>query len=290
MSDLTTLEIAGVPLLLSPPINRDRQSPLILLWHGFASPKGEVDIAEAFLLKQVDAWKAYLGLPFFGSRSISEEESMRRLTDDYVLKLLFPVIEQASQELPRVITALRSRCALDDNAPIGLFGFSAGGLTSLLTLVEGQIPIHAAVLAGVTKDLPSVVKGYERFINNSFEALQAKYPSLQPNYLWSKASIRIKDRLNFVVHSPKIAQRKPLPAILLLHGAQDQTFTLDEVGELHHALKTEYQNIGHSEKVLLKSYSHLDHAVDLASCSSPEVQKSLADMAIDAASWFNQYL
>jgi predicted esterase len=153
MSSLETLEIAGVPLLLRLPANLDRHAPLILFWHGFGSPNGKADIAKTFPLEQLNAWKAYLGLPLFGQRSAGVEDLMRRQMEDYVLQLLLPVLEQAVRELPNVVDGLRSHCHLDNNNPLGLFGFSAGGLAALLTIVESQLPIQAVVLAGVTKDL-----------------------------------------------------------------------------------------------------------------------------------------
>jgi dienelactone hydrolase len=118
-------------------------------------------------LEGVQAWKAYLGLPLFGQRSPGVEELMHRQMEDYVLQLLLPVMEQAIQELPRVIDGLRSHCNLDSDTNLGLFGFSAGGLAALLTLAESDLRIQVAVLAGVTKDLSSVVATYERFTQSS---------------------------------------------------------------------------------------------------------------------------
>ena len=290
MSGLEPLEIAGVPLLLCPPVNPNRQTPLIVFWHGFASPKGEADIAEVFPLEQVDAWKAYLGLPLFSQRSIGDEALMRRLTDDYVLQLLLPVVEQAAQELPKVVEGLRLHCNLDSHAPLGLFGFSAGGLTALLTLAESQLSIQAVVLAGVTKNLASVVTGYERFVQASYETLKAQYPELKPKYAWSEKSQAAKNRLDFVAHSKAIAQREPLPAILFLHGVEDEVFNLDEIETLHHALKTEYQQINHPGRISLKIFQHLRHAIDLASNSSPAQRADIAKMASATTDWFKQYL
>jgi hypothetical protein len=151
MSNLERLEVAGVPLLLRSPDNPNRQTPLILFWHGFGSPNCEADVAEAFPLEQVEAWKAYLGLPLFGQRSGGAEDLMRRQFEDYVLQLLLPVIDQAIRELPSVVEGLRSQCELDNNSPLGLFGFSAGGLATLLTLTESQLPIQLRSCTNVNK-------------------------------------------------------------------------------------------------------------------------------------------
>ena len=290
MPGLESLEIAGVPLLLRPPVKRDRQTPLIMFWHGFASPKGEADIAEAFPLEQVDAWKAYLGLPLFGQRSVGDEELMRRLTEDYVLQLLLPVVEQAVQELPKVIEELRSRCDLDSHSPLGLFGFSAGGLAALLTLAGDQFTIQAVVLVGVTKDLSAVVAGYEQFTQASYETLKQQYPELKSEYVWSEESEAARTRLDFLAHSKGIAQREPLPAILFVHGAQDEIFNLENIATLYNALKTEYQQINHPERVSLRIFHHLRHAIDLASNSLPEQQAEIVEMESVIADWLKQYL
>jgi dienelactone hydrolase len=290
MPSLETLEIAGVPLLLRPPVNRDRHTPLVLFWHGFGSPNGEADVAEAFPLEQVEAWKAYLGLPLFGQRSGGVEDLMRRQMEDYVLQLLLPVVEQAVQELPKVVEGLRSHCDLDSNSPLGLFGFSAGGLAALLTLAESHLPIQAVVLAGVTKDLSAAVATYERFTQSSYPMLKEQYPGLKPEYEWSEESEAARTRLDFVAHSKGIAQRDPLPAILFVHGAQDEAFNLEDVETLHNALRTQYQQINHPERLSMMVFPHLRHAIDLASNSSPEQQADIVEMEKTISDWFRQYL
>lgn len=289
MPSLETLEIADVPLLLRPPANHDRHTPLILFWHGFGSPNGEADIAEAFPLEHVEAWKAYLGLPLFSQRSVDVEDLMRRQMEDYVLQLLLPVVEQAVQELPKVVKELRSHCDLASNSPLGLFGFSAGGLAALLTLAESHLPIQAVVLAGVTKDLSAAVATYERFTQSSYQMLKKQYPRLKPEYEWSEESEVARTRLDFVAHSKGIAQREPLPAILFVHGAQDEAFNLNDMETLHDALKTQYQH-NHPEKLSMMVFQHLRHAIDLASNSSSEQQADIVEMERVIADWFKQYL
>lgn len=290
MPSLETLEMAGVPLLLSPPAHHDRHTPLVLFWHGFGSPLGEADLAEAFPLEHVEAWKAYLGLPLFGQRSVGAEDLMRRQMEDYVLQLLLPVVEQAMQELPKLVESLRSHCDLESNSPIGLFGFSAGGLAALLTLVESHLPIQAVVLAGVTKDLSATVATYERFTQSSYQMLKEQYPGLKPEYEWSEESEAARTRLDFVAHSKRISLRDPLPAILFIHGAQDEAFNLDDVETLHNALKSQYQQINHPERLSLTVFQHLRHAIDLASNPSPEQQADILEMERVIANWFRQYL
>ena len=89
MSNKEFLELAGVPVIVHPPANLSLPAPLIVLWHGFGIPNSEELLAEVLPLQEVQAWKAYLGLPGFGKRlpegGIDEIE--RRQMEDYVLKL-----------------------------------------------------------------------------------------------------------------------------------------------------------------------------------------------------------
>lgn len=167
MSSTETLELVGVPVVVRLPANPSQPAPLIILWHGFGTPSSEEILAETLPLEEVQAWKAYLGLPLFGKRLPAGgiEEIVQRQFEDYVLQLLLPVIEQAMQELPNVVQALQARLGINDKTGIGLFGFSAGGLAALLTLVESKVPITTVVLAGVTKDLVSTVdkRMFEKF-------------------------------------------------------------------------------------------------------------------------------
>jgi dienelactone hydrolase len=290
MSNLERLEVAGVPLLLRSPDNPNRQTPLILFWHGFGSPNCEADVAEAFPLEQVEAWKAYLGLPLFGQRSGGAEDLMRRQFEDYVLQLLLPVIDQAIRELPSVVEGLRSQCELDNNSPLGLFGFSAGGLATLLTLTESQLPIQATVLAGVTKDLASAVATYEKFTKSAYEMLKEQYPALKAEYAWSEESQAAKNRLDFVTRSEEIAQREPLPAILFVHGVQDEAFNIQDVEVLYNALKVQYEQVHHPERLSIKVFQNLKHAIDLAANSLPSQRADIVEMEKDTAIWFNQFL
>ncbi|MGC1305605.1 MAG: prolyl oligopeptidase family serine peptidase [Phormidesmis sp.] len=290
MTSLEKLTIAGVPLLLRSPDDRDRHAPLILFWHGFGSPNGEVDIAEAFPLEPVEAWKAYLGLPLFGQRSVGDEDLMRRQMEDYVLNLLLPVVEQAVQELPQVVAGLRSHCELDSHSTLGLFGFSAGGIAALLALAESDLPLQAVVLVGVTKDLSAAVRTYEKFTQSSYEMLKEQYPKLKSNYQWSESSRAAEVRLDFIAHSKRIVRREPLPAILFAHGVQDEAFDLEDAKTLHDAVRTQYQRVDHAEKVSFRTFQHLKHAIDLASNSSPEQQADLAEMETVVTDWFKQYL
>lgn len=106
MSRVESLQAARAPVLLRFPERQDEPAPLIILWHGFGFPNSEQALAETMPLADVYAWKAYLGLPSFGERLPPGgiDQIAPRQSEDYVLQLLLPTIEQAVRELPDVMT------------------------------------------------------------------------------------------------------------------------------------------------------------------------------------------
>jgi predicted esterase len=298
MSNKEFLELAGVPVIVHPPPNPSLPAPLIILWHGFGIPNSEESLAPVLPLEEVQAWKAYLGLPPAGKRlpegGIDEIE--RRYMEDYVLKLLLPTSEQAMQELPSVVEALQAKFSINSKEGIGLFGFSAGGLTALLTLLESPIPIKTIVLAGVTKDLVSVVNAFERWMKQYYPNLTEE----QIRYRWSEASEAAKKRLDFVARASEIVKRQPIPAMLFVHGEQDNIFPLNQVEELYTAISEakrqrrnapHYDSANQSERLCLQTFAHLGHQIDLeAAKNSPELQQDIAELQQIVAAWFSQHL
>jgi pimeloyl-ACP methyl ester carboxylesterase len=241
----------------------------------------------------VQAWKAYLGLPMFGKRLPvgGTDEIMRRQLEDYVLQSLLPVIEPAMQELPNVVRALQARFSIDDREEIGLFGFSVGGLTALLTLLENSLSITTAVLAGVTKDLVSVVSNYERIVQATYPTIKEQFPWIEKRYRWSAKSEIAKQRLDFVARASEIQKRKPTPAILFVHGSQDEIFPVSEAEELFAALVPYYKQTNQMKRLSMQTFKHLKHNLDLeAAKDSPDMQQDIAELQKVVTTWFNQYL
>ena len=296
MSSLESLELAGVPLLVRSPANPNKPAPLIVLWHGFGVPNSEELLADTLPLENVQAWKAYVGLPLFGERlpDGEEEEIMRRQIEDYVLRLMLPVVEQAVQELPKVVKALRSRYPINLDNGVGLFGFSAGGFAALLALLESKIPISAAVLAGVTKDLVSAVDTFERGMKEHYPTLKEQYPWVEERhikYSWSSESETAKQRLDFVARAQEIVKRKPLPAILLVHGMQDEIFTLSDAETLYAVLLTQYQQLDQIERIYMQTFKRLGHNINLeVAKDKPELSRDITALQELIASWFREYL
>lgn len=293
MSNIESLELAGVPVLVRPPANPSLPAGLIILWHGAGIPGSEENLAETLPLEEVQAWKAYLGLPLFGKRlpAGGMEEIMRRQLEDYVLQLLLPVIEPAIQELPNVVQALQAQYNINDEAGIGLFGFSVGGLTALLTLVESSLPIKVAVLAGVTKDLTVAVDNYERAVQKAYPTLKEQYPWIEEKYRWTAESEAAKQRLDFVSRASEITQRQPTPAVLFVHGSQDEIFPVSEVEELHAALAPYYERTNQIKRLSIQTFENLKHNIDLeAAKTSPEMQQDIAELQQVIAAWFSNHL
>lgn len=290
---MESLEISGVPVVVRPPANPSLNAPLIILWHGLGIPNSEEKLAETLPLEEVQAWKAYLGLPLFGKRLPvgGMDEIMQRQLEDYVLRLVLPVIEPAMHELPSVVQALQAQFDIDEQAGIGLFGFSMGGLAALLTLMESPLPITTAVLAGVTKDLMAAVGNYERAVQAAYPTLKKQFPWLEEHYRWSAESEIAKQRLDFIARASLLQKHKPMPAVLLVHGSQDEIFAVSEVEELYAALTPYYQQANQAERLSLRTFEHLKHEIDLnAAKDSPDMQQDIAELQRVVGAWFSKYL
>jgi pimeloyl-ACP methyl ester carboxylesterase len=247
MSSLESLELAGVPVLVRQPANPRLSAPLIVLWHGAGIPGSEEMLAELLPLEEVQAWKAYLGLPLFGKR--------------------------------------------DDRAGIGLFGFSVGGIAALLTLLESPLPITTAVLAGVTKDLVSAVNNYERIVQGAYSTLKKKYPWVEKRYRWSAESEVAKQRLDFLSRASNLQKHQPMPAVLFVHGSQDEIFPVSEVEELYATLAPYYEQAAQSQRLSLRTFEHLKHNIDLEAAKNyPDMQQDIAELQRIVSSWFSQHL
>ena len=296
MSNIKSLSIAGIPVIISPPPNQDNPAPLIILWHGFGTPRSEEMLAKTLPLEKVQAWKAYPELPLFGQlmKAGKIEELMQRQLEDYPLQLLLPTIEPALQKLPEIVSQLQTELGIDPQLGIGLFGFSAGGIASLLTLIESPVKISAAVLTGVTKDLTSAIDMVERTTQQNYQTLKEQYSWVEERhkqYNWTEASREAQKRLDFVERAVEITQRKPIPAILFAHGVRDEILTLEEVNTLYTALKTQYERAQHPEHLSLKTFEHLKHHLDFeAAKNNPQMHQDLILLQQVVARWFEQHL
>lgn len=291
-SNTELLELAGVPAICSPPANPEVTAPLIVLWHGFGVPNSEEILAQTLPLSQVQAWKVYLGLPLFGKRLPSGgiEEAMRQYVDDYVLKFLLPIVEQAAEELPAVVNSLQAKFNIDTSKGIGLFGFSAGTEAVLLALAQSNIKVNAAVFAGAGKNLEMFVNAYEQY----FDTLQAQFPWMEEKhktYQWSKESEAAKQRLDLDAVIQQVVKRDSQLALLFVHGAQDEIFPVSDIEKIYATLKPHYQQHQAEEQLSLSIFQNLKHQIDIQAASdSPEISKDITALESTVVNWFKKYL
>ena len=107
---------------------------------------------------------------------------MQRQLEDYTLQLLLPTIEPAVEKLPKIVRQLQAELGIDKQKGIGLFGFSAGGIASLLTLIESSVSITAAVLIGVTNNLKSAIDMVERNTQQNYQTLKEQHSWIEERH------------------------------------------------------------------------------------------------------------
>jgi len=183
---------------------------LALLWHGFSPPRSEEALAAALPLAGVLAWRVYLGLPLFGQRLVAGgvDEIMRRAGEDFLLDLFVPAVEGAVAALPRA--ELRATLKIDPQAPLGLFGFSAGG-AARLALASGVLPVRTVAVYGPIVDPASSAEENARYAGGA--------------YRWTDASRAAAHRLRLEDRADEIAGRD---ASLLIALGQDDWPALTE--------------------------------------------------------------
>lgn len=84
-----------------------------------------------------------------------------------------------------------------------------------------------------------------------FPRLKEQFPSIDERdieYHWSEASEVAKQRLDFVSRASEIVQRQPIPAILFVHGLQDEVYAVQDVEALHATLIPYYDRAGQPER------------------------------------------
>jgi pimeloyl-ACP methyl ester carboxylesterase len=234
---------AGVPYLAHRPAGGSQGAPLVVVLHLMDAPRSEAAMAAALPLAGVPAWRAYLGLPMFGARmpAAGPEAFMRLGYEDALLKLLGPVVEQAAQELPGAIAALRQQLP-GAQGPVALVGGSAGAAAVLLALAEGPVSVRAAVLVNAAVRAADVIAAGERVFETT--------------YRWSDAARRLADRLDFVHRARDIASRIPQPGVLLVNGEDDDPAFPASADDLYEALSARWWSPSHVERVRVPGLGH----------------------------------
>ncbi|HVM12853.1 MAG TPA: prolyl oligopeptidase family serine peptidase [Egibacteraceae bacterium] len=213
---------AGVPFVATAPPGGPRPgAPIVLAWHLMDPPRTETAFAAALPLAGLDAWRIYLGLPLSGSRLPPGgfEELMALGYSDAVLDLQQPVVYGAARELPAALKALHEQLRLDGDL-VGLMGGSIGAAVAQLVLVEGPVPVRAAVLVSPVVQLRRAVEAMARRFGFT--------------YRWSDAAHAVAARLDFVARAPEFP---PDAAVLLAVGEDDDAEFRDAAAGLRDALR-----------------------------------------------------
>ena len=260
MSDRRTGTAAGVPYLAVPPPEGTENPGLVAVLHGLDHPNSEETMAATLPLQDVPAWRVYLGLPMSGKRSPEggSEEIMRRASEDALMNVQAPVMEQAAEELPRAIEDLRRQLGVEDDAKVALVGTSAGAGAILKALADSDVPVHAVALINPVSTARAAIEAGERAFDMEYE--------------WTDERNAKADELDFVRRAGEIAARDGQPAILILQGEDDDDAFVRSSDELEQALSKEYRNPDH---VWLTKVKGLAHSLG----ATPDVEKEPSNAA-----------
>jgi hypothetical protein len=173
-------------------------------------------MAQAFPLDTVEANLAYVGLPLFGERSPPGglDEVRDRQARDYLRQLLIPVVDQAADELPTIVTEIAERTCAKANTP-ALLGF---GRWRNRRRRPDPSPgaIQAAVLVNTVSSPAAAVALSERLSGSP--------------YPWDNDARAAAHRADLAAHATAVAAHQTPPALLILHGANDEYATPDNHG------------------------------------------------------------
>jgi len=265
---IVSTQIAGVPAVIRIPART--QKPPIILWHGFGPPASEQALMEALPLDDVPAAKVYLGLPLFGKRAPTGgvDDLVRRQQEDVGLRVFEPIVVGAANELPAVVRQLEKQGYMQAGDKIGLFGFSAGGASALLSLAEHKVAIGTVILLNPSTGLSASVQAFERATRQSYE--------------WTVRSRALAARTDAARRAVDIAKGSPLPAVLVLEGDQDDVIVHESVQEFEQVLTPFYTRADEKDR-----FQHLPVPGLTHNTASPHADDELGRRVAD---WFNRYL
>ena len=292
---MENVALAGVPAIVRPPRSNGNGAPIVVLWHGFGPPGSKRALADLLPLDAVPAWKVYPDLPLFGDRLPEGgiDDLTRRQLTDYVLDLLLPVAKQATAELPQLVREVEQRYGGNASAGLGLFGFSGGAATAIHTLLDGSVRPSAVVLAGAPPNLDVAVTNVERGMRAEAERLRTSYDWFEDDmltYEWTGVSEAARSRFDLGGRASEVAATAPPPAVLLLHGQEDEMFAVSETKSVGESLRAAYRESGKPERTEVRTFPHLGHHLDPEAASGTDAERDLADLRDAVASWYGRYL
>ena len=233
-------------------------------------------MAQAFPLDTVEANLAYVGLPLFGERSPPGglDEVRDRQARDYLRQLLIPVVDQAADELPTIVTEIAERTCAKANT-LALLGFSAGGVIVAAALIRAQVPIQAAVLVNTVSSPAAAVALSERLSGSP--------------YPWDNDARAAAHRADLAAHATAVAAHQTPPALLILHGANDEYATPDNARNLYHTLSNAYLESGQKDLVELRFFDDVAHHLTGAN-KHVEGLSPATSLNEAASTWLNTHL
>ncbi|MGI8436546.1 MAG: prolyl oligopeptidase family serine peptidase [Chthoniobacterales bacterium] len=237
----------GVPVLIVRPKVILPGAQLVVLFHGFGPPASPASLARALPLERLSSVLAYVNLPLVAGRlPAGGIEGLKRVQEkNFVNGFFFPSINGASTELPLIVHEIAREYHLDVRNGIGLFGFSAGGAAALLALMEPGVPVAAAAILNAPLSVKENVRNWEQALHRQFQ--------------WDAAARAAADRYDVERQAGRIANRKPLPALLLMRGGADESFDAEAVGRATAALRTAYEKENAGSKFAAKVFSGVGH-------------------------------
>ena len=255
---------AGVPFTALPPQQASMPAPLVIAWHLLDAPCTDAAFAAALPMRDLPAWRVFLGLPMCGARSApnGQEAIMELAREDIVLRYIDNLVRQAAGEFPAALAEIRARFDVADG-PIGVVGGSMGGAVASLVLAEPPVPIAAGALLNAAIRARSVADIVER--------------GMGVPYTWTDAARQAADRLDFVARAPDIAD---VP-VLVVSGEQDYPELRADALALAEALP----------RAELVSVPGLDHPLAERPGTEPAPQipnARIVDVAVTG--WFEKYL
>jgi predicted esterase len=271
--------VGGVPLLISTPKVVNPNTRLVVLYHGFAPPQNPRALAEVLRLEEMDAILAFVNLPMVADRMPAggKGKLLRVQKEDFVNGFFFRSISGASAELQQIVKELNASYHLDADIGIGLFGFSAGGAAALLALMESDVPITAAVIVNAPMSVMQNVENWQRTLKRQFE--------------WDNASRKAASRYDVELQADKIAERKILPALLIVQGDADKQLGIKPARRAFEALKRRYARRGEAERIQFELIHGLGHNFGPGSGATGPAQASI-DLEIEQKTkhWFERFL
>jgi predicted esterase len=266
--------VGGVPVFISRPRVVNPNTRLVVLYHGFGPPQNPRGLAEALRLEEMDAILAFVNLPMVAARMPAggRDELLRVQKEDFVNGFFFRSISGATAELQQIVKELNATYHLDPDKGIGLFGFSAGGAAALLALLESDVPITAAVVVNAPMSVTQNVENWQRTLKRQFE--------------WDNASRKAASRYDVELQADKIAERKILPALLIVQGDGDKQLGIEPARRAFEALKQRYGGRGEAERIQFQVIHGLAHNF------GPGSAQASIDLEIEQKTkhWFERFL